>query len=263
MFAMVGHENYINSSDNNLIPTRCPSCNHPIFKNGVHLVCDNNDKCSEQLIQKIVYYCEKADMDGFSEASIRTLYKEGYLNSIIDLYTAIWDSAEEIEGFGKKKIASIKKEIEKSKGCNIQEFVNRLSIPLVGKKAMIKLKIETIDQFWKFKDKSYVIGRNLIEYIRDPESLRNLITIIEVVDVKQIPKGEVKMKIAMTGKCEAMGRKELVKLIEEKGFEFASSVTKDTDILLCEDTNGVSSKLMKAKKNGTKLMNYTDFLDGE
>jgi NAD-dependent DNA ligase len=43
------------------------------------------------------------------------------------------------------------------------------------------------------------------------------------------------------------------------GYVFDSSMTKDTNILICEDSNGTSSKLQKARKNGTTIISYTEF----
>lgn len=66
--------------------------------------------------------------------------------------------------------------------------------------------------------------------------------------------------VCFTGACPDMTRAELTEKAEEK-FEVKSSVTKDLDILVCADPNSGSSKLEKAKKNGTKVISYGEFLE--
>ena len=64
--------------------------------------------------------------------------------------------------------------------------------------------------------------------------------------------------VCFTGACPDMTREELTEMAEEK-FEVKTSVTKDLDILVCADPNAGSSKLEKAKKNGTLIISYEEF----
>ena len=66
--------------------------------------------------------------------------------------------------------------------------------------------------------------------------------------------------VCFTGACPDMTREELTEMAEEK-FEVKTSVTKDLDILVCADPNSGSTKLEKAKKNGTKVISYEEFLE--
>lgn len=64
--------------------------------------------------------------------------------------------------------------------------------------------------------------------------------------------------VCFTGACPDMTREELTEMAEEK-FEVKTSVTKDLNILVCADPNSGSSKLEKAKKNGTLIISYEEF----
>lgn len=66
--------------------------------------------------------------------------------------------------------------------------------------------------------------------------------------------------VCFTGEYYEMTRAELTEMAEEK-FEVRKSVTKDLDILVCDDPNSGSSKLEKAKKNGTRVITYNEFMD--
>ena len=71
-------------------------------------------------------------------------------------------------------------------------------------------------------------------------------------------KRESSGKVCMTGKGPGK-RNDLIKMIEESGYEYSPSVTKDLAILICDDVNGKSTKLDNARKNGIKLVSYEDF----
>ena len=72
---------------------------------------------------------------------------------------------------------------------------------------------------------------------------------------------ETKGNVAMTGKG-PKGRKELIGDIEVLGYTFDKSVSKKTNILVCEDVDGNSSKLQKARKQGIELKSYEEFFEG-
>lgn len=50
-----------------------------------------------------------------------------------------------------------------------------------------------------------------------------------------------------------------IQLAESKGYVFSKGVTKTLSVLVCEDVNGSSSKLVKARKYGVKFMTYEEF----
>lgn len=66
--------------------------------------------------------------------------------------------------------------------------------------------------------------------------------------------------VCFTGEYYEMTRAELTEKASKK-FEVRKSVTKDLDILVCDDPNSGSSKLEKAKKNGTRVITYNEFMD--
>ncbi len=238
-----------------LIPEHCPSCSTLLGKEGVHLVCFNKD-CHEQIIQTITKWVQSNDMEQVSESTIRTLYDNCIIKSVLDLYKINPKKLEEIDGFGEKKIKNLMVQIDKSKSLNIVEFLSRLSIKLVGEKAIKKLGIKSVEDFWNFNNTTYKIGGNLIRYkLKNKETLQKL---IEKLDIQDIQDSKIIAKVCMTGTGHK-GRKELIKELEGKGYEFEKSVSKDIYILICEDKNGNSSKIKKAEKLGIKIMTYDEF----
>ncbi len=246
-----------NNYDRNLIPEKCPGCSSILSEEGVHLKC-NNKNCDEQIIEQIIFWVRQSNIENVAEATIRTLYAEKKIRSIRDLYSLAEKDFAELAGFAEKKIKNFIDEVHSSKKINSIELISRLGIPLVQKKALKKIGINTIDDFYNYNDDSYVIGKNIIgwkSHSRNIDFLKNLITVLDIEDTKS---SESKGKVCMTGKG-PKSRKDLITDIENRGFEFSDTVTSDTEILICEDPEGISSKLEKARKSGIKIMSYSDF----
>lgn len=247
------------SCQNDLLPTICPSCYNKLKREGVHLICDNLN-CEEQQIQKIVYWCSALNIKNISESTIRSLYNFDIVKKIIDLYIMEdpYEIMAQLEGFGKRKVEIIMKSIEESKKITFPKFIEALGIPLVGEKAVKKLRIKSLDDFIDFNDSSYVIGKNIIEWKKrnNISDLRELYNTLNIVEEKK----STGKKICMTGTGHK-GRKELIKDIESKGDTFMDSISKDLDILLCENPNSGSNKLLKAEKLGIKIMSYKEYFN--
>lgn len=243
----------------NVIPQSCPSCDGELSRSGVNIRCTNS-QCREILIQQIIYWVKEADIDGVAEGTLRALFKEGKISHLKDLYLLKFEDLLGLEGFGEKKINGFISGISGAKTMSSIELLSRLGIPLVQVKALKKLGIETLDDFWNFSDDTYVTGKNIITWKNDPLNIEFLKELIEVIDIKDAQKSESRGLVCMTGKG-PLSRKEIISIIEEKGWEFSSSITKSVEILLCEDPEGSSSKLVKARKLGVKLLSYSEFLN--
>jgi len=260
-------ENLSSSSRNgelffsDVTPDVCPVCGSAVREEGVHLKC-SNQKCPEREIQTILYWVKESGMEQVAEATIRQLYDRKIIGSVGDLYKVTGQDLTGLEGFGEKKITNFLQQLERVRELTAPELISRLGIPLVQQKALKKLGISSMEDFQTFDDDTYVIGQNIIAWKKADENQVLLEELLEAVNLKTIENAEKRGQVCMTGKG-PLGRKELIKIIEDRGYEFSSTVTKTTDILLCEDPEGTSSKLQKARKNGTTLMSYDDFLNQE
>lgn len=243
------------STSPDLIPDKCPSCKTDLSKISVHIVCENPN-CTEVRIQRIVRWTR--DLDGISEAIIRSLWDNNLIRNIANLYNLKTSDIECLDGFGEKSAAAIISILDKSRDITIVDLLSKLNIHLVGRRAIKKLGIKSIKEFLDFNDSSYKIGQNILEWksIKDNISLLN--DIEKALNIKEPVSTETKGKVCITGSG-PKGRKELISDLETMGYEFSSGVTKETDILLCNDINGTSSKLKKARQLGIKLISYDEF----
>ena len=244
------------SHGSELIPTVCNSCGTKVKVQDIHLVCDNTE-CREQHVLKIVHWVKNCKMEAFAEASVRQLFDAGKIKTIRDLYNLNVSDLDNVAGFGESKSQNAIKQIEATKEMTIGQFIDRLGIDLVGEKAMKKMGIATIKQLFAFNDKSYVIGQNLIAYLKENkgfvESLLEGVTITTPVEAKVGARN-----VCMTG-AGPKKRDELIKDIKAKGDQYVDHVGKDTNILLCENPEAGTSKLAKAAKMGVKLVSYSEY----
>ena len=240
-------------------PDACPACGSPVKEEGVHLKC-SNPECPEKEIQTIIYWVKESGMEQVAEATIRQLYEKGIARSVGELYRVSRNDLTGLEGFAEKKISNFLEQLEKVRELTAPELISRLGIPLVQQKALKKLGIRSMEDFLNFSDETYVTGQNIIAWKAKGENQALLKELLDAVSIRVQDQNNVLGQVCMTGKG-PIGRKELQKIIEDRGYEFSSTVTKTTDILLCEDPEGTSSKLQKARKNGITLMSYEEFLD--
>ena len=244
--------------DNDLIPTNCPSCKGKLKVEGIHLVCRNAD-CDEQNILLILHWVVNSGMEQFAESSVRALYDAGAIKTVKDLYSLTPKSFAKVEGFGSRKIENAISEIERTREMTLASFIDKLSIDLVGEKAVAKLGIKTVTEFLNFNNTEFVVGQNIMEFVKENKKYIN--DLLEVVVIKEPVVVAVKAgakKIAMTGSGPDK-RDNLIDKIQANGDVFHDGIHKDTDILLCEDKHSGSSKLVKAEKLGVKILNYSEY----
>jgi hypothetical protein len=80
------------------------------------------------------------------------------------------------------------------------DFISRLGIPLVQKKALVKLGINSIDDFLKFNDDTYVIGKNIIQWKNDQSNMFLFKELLEVLEIEEDTLRPSKGKVCMNGK---------------------------------------------------------------
>lgn len=243
-----------------LIPDRCPVCESGVSEAGVHLRC-SNPECPEKRLQTILYWVRQAGIENVAGATLRALMAGGKLNRIRDLYTLTAGDFEGLEGFGDKKIDNFMAEVARARSLTAAELISRLGIPLVQKKSLEKLEIRSLQEFLDYSDTTYVIGQNIVAWKTDPANRQFLDELLEVVEI--LPEtgpapGEGKGIVCMTGKG-PYPRGELQKRAGAMGYRVSDTVTRELTLLVCDDPQGSSSKLARARQWGIPIITYDDF----
>lgn len=251
----------------------CPYCKTAILEIGANLFCPN-EKCRPRVIAGLANFACKDGMniDGFSEKTAGALYDEFGIEKFSGLYTINREKLISLDGFKDKKADNLLSAIEKSKNVALPNFIFALGIDGVGKKTAKDLarKLKTLDgianasveELASLDDVGEVMSKSIFDYFRS-EKNKNEIEKLLCAGVKITEQTEVKSgsfsgeKVVLTGSLTSYTRSEAGKLVEERGGEIQSSVTKTTTLVIAGEAAG--SKLDKAKKLGITVIGEEEF----
>lgn len=251
----------------------CPYCKTSVLEIGANLFCPN-EKCRPRVIAGLANFACKDGMniDGFSEKTAGALYDEFGIEKFSELYTINREKLISLDGFKDKKADNLLSAIEKSKNVALPNFIFALGIDGVGKKTAKDLakKLKTLDgianasveELASLDDVGEVMSKSIFDYFRS-EKNKNEIEKLLCAGVKIAEQTEVKSgsfsgeKVVLTGSLTSYTRSEAGKLVEERGGEIQSSVTKTTTLVIAGEAAG--SKLDKAKKLGITVIGEEEF----
>ena len=283
-------ENLTKSGTYKLIDT-CPCCGTklkiapPTETSKVNVLKCENPTCSAKQLAKFNHFVSKACMniDGLSENTLEVLINNGFLHKFADIYqlSSVKDELIKLERFGKTKVDNLLNAIEDSRHVKLENYINALGIPNIGKSAsktiskycngnintFIKLFRTNFD-FSQLEDFGQTMNKAIYEYFSPKnnsfELASNLIQELDfikeeafVVDANDFINGKT---FVVTGKFNTMPRNELEKIITNHGGKLSGSVSKKTDYLLTNDGESGSTKAEKAKSLNIPIMSEEEFL---
>ena len=254
-------------------PSVCPVCGTALVEDGANLFCPNFYGCRQQIIARIVQFCEKEcmDIEGVSIKTAEQLYDRLNVRSAAELYSLTADDIAKIDGFKQKKIANFLDAVAKSKNADLPHFINALCIDNVGRKtakdlaerfgSIDALMAATPDELTAVPDVGEIVAKSIVDYFAAHSDL--------VEKYKSLgidPKYECAAsgllsgkKFVLTGTLPTLSRDEARALIEKAGGTVAGSVSKKTDFVLAGEAAG--SKLDKARELGIKIIDETEFMN--
>ena len=251
-------------------PQICPECASELFDDGAILKCQNLS-CKARVLNSLIYFASKKCMniDGLGEAIISLLFQNGKIKQIADIYKLNEDDFVGLEGFKDKKISNLLNAINASKSPNLDKFIASLGCELIGEVAAKKIaqiypdswlnlsydELINLDGFGEAMAKSYS------EFIAlNKEKIIQILSFVSPKIPIQSPKNTNSpffgKSFVITGTL-SKSRDEFKLELENLGAKVNSSVSKNTDFLLCGQDAG--SKLQKAKELGVKVLSESEF----
>ena len=281
----------LTKSNTLVIPEVCPVCGEPlIIKNDTNsefLYCQNPN-CKAKLVQSISHYCNRDAMNivGLSEKSIEKFIEQGFIKSILDIYSLDKYKKEivHMEGFGLKSYNKLIDSIEKSKQCKLENFIYALGISNVGLQTAknivkfvegdVRTKLNTLLMFcenikWlKMNDCGDSLKNSLIQYFNNEENnklvfeLSNLLSFIEDNSKENNNVSLEGKTFVITGKVHIYkNRNEIKDIIESLGGKVSGSVSSKTDYLINNDINSNSGKNKTAKELNIPIISEEQFVE--
>ncbi len=272
------------------IPTNCPVCESKLSRKenitgseSSALFCINKT-CPAIVKGKIDKYLSSLDVLGIGENLIESLVNDLKIKDAADLYLLNdrFDDLSDLKLSGKTRLGEKRAQkflnaLDLKKNLTLSDFLGSLGIFGLGKRRVIliqqalKGKMDYLEnwlddtlvknsQYSTVPNTAERINKEIIEnkeYIN--KFIKNGVKIMKN-ESKEVNSNVNALKICITGEL-SRGRKEYQQMIESKGHIFCSSVTKDLNYLVAADPYSGSSKLVKAEKNGTKIIGEEDLLE--
>lgn len=275
--------------ENILAPEFCPSCETRVKKDEdkVRYYCPNDIDCPAKNHEKLTFAVGKQgfNIDWFWEKQVELFLELGIIHNLVDIFN-ISKKREEIldlEGFREKSVTNLINWIEKAKNVDIVTLLTAIWISWVGKKTAKTISklfesefdllnfnkseetLEQLEDIWP------EIAKNIINYFSNEAHRRLLWDLVKVLNITYYKKKVLNTesiftwkKVCITGSFiseegKKVSRDDLVKKLEDAGWSFVSSVSKNTDFVLAWEK--AWSKLKKANDLWVKIIDLTYFLN--
>lgn len=255
-------------------PKECPSCGQEVFEEEIRLICKNNF-CPDKVKDEILNFIQKIGIDDLSSKRLEEMIRLGFITDIPSLYLLNKEQLLSMEKFKDKLADKILTNIENSKNANLITVLSALGISggaynkcekivLNGYNTIDKimdLSIENLQKIESFAEKSAT------EFVNSLQSKKEIIEKLKTYNFKfesQIARVEdsniAGLKFCITGTL-SMKRSDLQKMVKENAGIVQSSVSKETDYLITNDTESSSSKFKKAQTLGIPIINEEKFFN--
>lgn len=235
-----------------------------------------NSNADQMLKRAIEYYASKSalNIEGLGEKNVEALVESGLVGSIADLYTLTPAQVETLDRFAEISAHKLVENIQASKNPPLARFITAIGIRHIGSQTAIDLAahFKTLDALRDATESELLempgIGKTVAEsvlaFFSDEDNLALLDKLTENgVHPEYIDTSNGKLNglsFVVTGTLDAMGRDAAAEKIRSLGGEFHSSVVKNTTYLVAGHNTG-KSKLEKAAKYGTKVIDEAEFLE--
>lgn len=258
-----------------LMPTHCPSCGEPVFRDdGAAIRCTNNT-CPAQLSRSIEHFASKDAMniDGLGPQVVELLLDASLIKNAADLYTLSEEDIEGLERMGKKSAQNLVSAIERSKAAGLERLIYALGIRNIGAVAATALAARyktlescmnaTLDELISIDDFGQITAECVVNYFSHPQNIELCRRFIELGLLTESTVREASKKLegktfVLTGTLPTMSRDEASALIKANGGKTSSSVSKKTSYVVAGDAAG--SKLTKAQELGVTVISEDDLV---
>lgn len=279
-------EDNLTRSNTLKIPTTCQCCGYPTevkyTDNSKVLMCTNPD-CPAKKLARFTHFVSRKCMniDGLSEKTLSLLISNNLVKNFRDIYHLKEHVGKlcTLDGMGKKSVENLLNSIEKSRDVKLENFIAALGIPNIGLSAakaiskkfngshydfVMALANDNYD-FSQIDDFGEITNKSLHDWWHSKDPMVELLPmeVNFIVDDGTISSASLDGKsFCITGNLiHYANRDTLVKVIEDNGGKYVSSVSKKTDYLINNDKNSTSGKNKKAIDLSIPIISEEDFLN--
>lgn len=259
-----------------IMPTTCPVCHTELIKVDADHYCPNVN-CAARHEEGLVHFISRnaLNIDGLGEKTIIKLIELGKVKEYVDIYRLTSDDLYELEGFKDKSVNNALNSIKKSLSVNPSNFIFGIGIKHVGletAKEIMKV-VKTLTAFVNVDYETLInipqvgdtIAKSILDYLSEEVNKNNILMMVNefglkndepiVETIDSVFSGKT---IVLTGTLSHYKRSDLKKQLEAMGAKVSSSVSKNTDLVICGQNPG--SKFDQAKALGIKVIEEDELL---
>ena len=254
------------------LPTHCPKCGAPFEYTSLKTVRCTNPVCQGRKLGSIIRYCEKMKMMGLGESTITTLFDEGFIKEIDDLYTLTVEDITSLPGFKETSATNILKAIhDNSQDVPVCRWLGALPILDVDSKKWELLITSVLgnDEMYRsnvirhiFQDAPDEFDTLLVQNVRGIGTATIKAMNEGFIANKEMFKRLIKfITFKSTTNVSNRGRdKTVIDYLTKKGYQVTDSLTKDTVLVVRPDPMFESGKTKKAYDLGIKIITINEAL---
>ena len=265
------------------IPTECPVCGSHVGKieeDDAAIRCLNSISCPAQIKESIRYFCSRNafNIENIGPALVEQLVDQKIIDDVSDLFSLKLDDLANLERMAEKSAKNVLEGIALAKqNVTYPRLLIALGIPHIGETAsrLIAKKTSSISFFLDHStaqirsslEEIHGIGDKMIESIVEFFTNNKNRKVIQKLQKQGVnPEMQATTSGPLTGKSFCItgklskSRDEIKDDIINAGGTWASTVTKQLDYLVTNETSG-SSKFEKAKKLGVQLITEAQLYD--
>jgi len=257
------------------MPSVCPSCGEPVYKDDEAAVRCTNSACPAQISRSIEHFASKDAMniDGLGPQIVDLLINNGLISDQADLYSLQATDVAGLERMGEKSAQNLITAIESSKSAGLERLIYALGIRNIGQVAaaslaarygeLSKLYGATVEELCDIDDFGRITAECVVNWFSHPQNRALCERLTEAgLNTKAVaePVGE-KFKgltFVLTGTLPTMSRDEASAKIKAMGGKVSGSVSSKTSYVVAGEAAG--SKLTKAQALGVKIIDESELL---
>jgi len=241
-----------------VFPTSCPVCESELVDD-----CCVNADCPDIIKYKLLHFVsrERFNISGMGERVIESLVMTGSLRVYCDIFKLTKSDLIKANISAPDKLLST---IARAKSVTLDRFIASIGIPNVGLRAGktianrfgLNFLSASLADLSSTKGIGDSMAHDFVSYINvNKENVMKLMSVVDI-NIPEEESDELRNYIFVISGSMPISRTELKAMIEAKGGTVASSVTKNTSLLIYGE--GAGSKLTKAQSLGIALLDASD-----
>jgi DNA ligase (NAD+) len=262
-----------------VMPDHCPVCGSAVAREGAYFYCTGHTLCAAQLKGAIEHFASKhaLNIDGLGKKTVGQLVDRSLVRDLADLYALTKDQLLTLDGFADRSAMLLLASIARSKSVSLDRLLMGLGIRQVGQHtarllaarfgSLDALMSATEDDFLRVHEVGPEISASLASFFSEERNRQVIGRLIEhgfdIAASSSLAKSRDQSlagrTFVFTGGMDSYSRDQAKQLVEQRGGQVSSSVSKKTSFVVAGTEPG--SKFDQAQKLGVRILTEAEFTD--